>query len=240
MVKDYDLGINYHSGKANVVADALSRKPVNLNVISKSLPPKLQEEIAQLNLVIVDAGLANILEVTPTLEEEIRKAQPAVIKLQRRAKSLMAGQTPDFSKDKFSTVRFREWICVPNQPDLKKKILSDAHESSYSIHLGGMKMYEDLRQIFWWDGMKKDIAFFVACRDICNKVKADHQKPTGLLQPLPVSQWKWDDVCMDFITGLPRTQRGKDAIWVIIDTLTKVAHFIPISTRYRADELAQL
>ena len=81
MVKDYDLGINYHPSKANVVADALSRKPVSLNVISKSLPPKLQEEIAQLNLVIVDAGLTNLLEVTPTLEEEICEAQPADIKL---------------------------------------------------------------------------------------------------------------------------------------------------------------
>ena len=72
-----------------MVADALSRKPVSLNVILKSLPPELQEEIAQLNLVIVDAGLANILEVTPTLEEEIRKAQPAETKLQRYAKGQM-------------------------------------------------------------------------------------------------------------------------------------------------------
>ena len=91
MVKDYDLGINYHRGKANVLADALSQKPVSLNAILKSLPPELQEEIAQLNLVIVDAGLANILEVTPTLEEEIRKAQPADIKLQKHAKSPMVG-----------------------------------------------------------------------------------------------------------------------------------------------------
>ena len=77
LVKDYDLGINYHPDKANMVVDALSRKPVSLNVILKSLSPELQEEIAQLNLVIVDAGLANILEIAPTLEEEIRKAQPA-------------------------------------------------------------------------------------------------------------------------------------------------------------------
>ena len=129
MVKDYDLGINYHPGKANVVADALGRKPVSLNVMLKSLPTELQEEIAQLNLVIVDAGLTNILEVTPTLEMEIRKAQPDDAKLQKHARQL-----PDFSKDKFGTLRFRGRICVPNQPDLKKKILSEAHESSYSIH----------------------------------------------------------------------------------------------------------
>ena len=127
-----------------MVANALSRKPVSLNVISKSLPLKLQEEIAQLNLVIMDAGLSNILEITPTLEEEIRKAQPADTKLQRYAKGQMTEQTPDFSKDKFGTLRFCGRICVPNQPDLKKKILSEAHESSYSIHPGGTKIYEDL------------------------------------------------------------------------------------------------
>ena len=80
--------------------------------------------------------------------------------------------------------------------------------------------------------MKKDIAYFMACCDICNKVKAQHQKPARLLQPLSVSQWKWDDVCMDFITGLRKTRRGNDAIWVIVDTLTKVAQFIPIRTTY--------
>ena len=139
-------------------------------------------------------------EITPTLKEEICKDQPGDADLQKRIKS------SDFSKDQYGTLRFRGRICVPNQADLKQKILSEAHKSLYSIHPGGTKMYEDLRQIFWWDGMKKDIAYFVACCDICNKVKVEYQKPAGLLQPVPVSQWKWDDVCMDFITGLRRTR----------------------------------
>ena len=144
MVKDYDLGINYDLGKANVVADALSRKLVSLNVLLESLPSELKEEIAHLNLVIVEAGLANILKVTPTLEEEIRKAQPDDTDLQKRAKNMVAGQTSDFSKDQFGTLQFYGRIYVPNQVDLKQKILPEAHKSLYSIHPGGTKIYEDL------------------------------------------------------------------------------------------------
>ena len=87
------------------------------------------------------------------------------------------GPTQDFSEDALGTLRFRGRICVPEQEDLRKKILAEAHESTYSIHQGGTKMYKDLRQIFWWDGMKRDIAYFVACCDICNKVKANSKNP---------------------------------------------------------------
>ena len=146
----------------------------------------------------------------------------------------------DFSKDQQGTLRFRGRICVPEQADLWKKILAEAHKSSYLIHPGGTKMYEDLWLIIWWDGMQKDIAYFVACCDICNKVKAEHQKSAGLLQPLPIPQWKWDDVCMDFITGLPKTHRGNGVVWVVVDMLTKVAHYIPIRTTYQANQLTQL
>src|SRR5438105_6769743 len=88
--------------------------------------------------------------------------------------------------------------------------------------------------------MKGDIAAFVACCDICQRVKAEHQKLAGLLQPLPIPTWKWDEIGMDFITGLPRTQKGNNSIWVIVDRLTKVAHFIPMKTMYQGDELAEL
>src|ERR1041385_6234984 len=101
-------------------------------------------------------------------------------------------------------------------------------------------MYRDLKTTFWWAGMRKDIAYYVACCDICNRVKAEHQKPVVLLQPLQVPHWKWDDICMDFIVGLPKTNRGHDSIWVIVDMLTKVAHFISVRTTYQDDQLAEL
>jgi hypothetical protein len=113
LVKDYDFGMNYHPGKANVGADALSRKPAALNALMESLPPELQEEMAQLNLIIVEADCTNMLEVTPTLEEEIRKAQADDSLLQHHITRMQAGKNQDFLIDEQGTLRFRGRICVP-------------------------------------------------------------------------------------------------------------------------------
>jgi hypothetical protein len=127
---------------------------------------------------------------------------------------------------------------VPEIDHLREIILLEAHDSSYSIHPGSTKMYQDLKQKYWWYGMKKDVATYVALCDICQKVKAEYQRPTGLLQPLKVPEWKWEEIDMDFIVGLPRTRDGYDSIWVIVDRLTKVAHFIPVKTTYTVAKLA--
>jgi hypothetical protein len=131
-------------------------------------------------------------------------------------------------------------ICVPNVKELKDKILHKAHEFAYSIHPGGNKMYHNLKAIYWWYGMKRDVAEYVTLCDTCQRVKAEHQQPTRLLQPLQVPEWKWEEIAMDFIMGLPRTQSGFDSIWVIMDRLTKVAHFIPAKTTYSGPQLAEL
>jgi hypothetical protein len=91
-------------------------------------------------------------------------------------------------------------------------------------------MYMDLKQRYWWTGMKGDITEYVTRCDMCRRVKAEHQWPAGLLQPLHIPVWKWDEISMDFIVGLPKTPNGHDSIWVIIDRLTKVAHFILVRT----------
>ena len=90
------------------------------------------------------------------------------------------------------------------------------------------------------DKMKKEIAAFVARCDNCCRVKAIHLKPAGILQPLSIPSWKWDDISMDFIVGLPITEKGHDSIWVIVDRLTKSAHFVPVKERYQPHQYAEL
>ena len=98
----------------------------------------------------------------------------------------------------------------------------------------------NLKEKYWWYGLKRDMAEYVALCDTCQRVKAEHQITVGLLQPMKIPEWKWEEVGMDFIVGLPRTQRGYDSIWVIVDRLTKVAHFMPVKTTYNGPRLAQL
>jgi hypothetical protein len=112
--------------------------------------------------------------------------------------------------------------------------------SDYSIHPGSTKMYQDLKQKYWWYGLKRDVASHVAVCDVCQRVKAEHQRPFGLLHPLKIPEWKWEEIGMDFIVGLPRTSAGYDSIWVIVDKLTKVAHFILVITTYTSAKLAEL
>ena len=118
--------------------------------------------------------------------------------------------------------------------------MREAHSSRYSIHPGSTKMYQDLKRNFWWPDMKRDIAEWVSKCYTCQKVKAEHQRPSGLIQPLEIPEWKWEHIAMDFVVGLPRTKANHEAIWVIIDRLTKSAHFLPINERFSLDKLVHL
>jgi hypothetical protein len=132
-----------------------------------------------------------------------------------------------------------KWICVPNLKPIKELILKEAHDSAYSIHPGSTKMYKDLKTRYWWYGMKQDVTECVAICDTCQRVKAEHQRPAELLQPLKIPEWKWKEIRMDFIVRLPHTQARYDLIWVIVDRLIKVAHFILVKTTYSGAKLAE-
>jgi hypothetical protein len=99
-------------------------------------------------------------------------------------------------------------------------------------------MYDDLKETYWWYGMKRNVVGYVAICDAYHKFKAKHQWPNGLLPVLQVPEWKWEEIAMDFIVGLPRTQSGYDVLWVIVNQLTKVAYFIPVKTTYTRQQLA--
>jgi hypothetical protein len=116
--------------------------------------------------------------------------------------------------------------------------MREAHESRYSIHSGSTKMYKDLKRRYWWKDMRRDIAHYVAYCDTCSRVKMEHKNPTGLPKPLEISVCKWEDISMDFIVG--HHQKGNDSVWVIVDRLTKVAHFLPVKTRYATEQPACL
>ena len=117
---------------------------------------------------------------------------------------------------------------VPQLIELREEILREFHCSRFAVHQGGTKMYRDLRRQYCWSGMKRHVGDFVRRCLTCQQVKAEHQRPTGLLQPLEVADWKWEHVMMDFVTHLPRTSRRHDAVWVIVDLLTKSVDFLVV------------
>nr|ABA97341.1 retrotransposon protein, putative, Ty3-gypsy subclass [Oryza sativa Japonica Group] len=226
--------------EANVVADALSRKGYCNATEGRQLPLELCKEFERLNLGIVSRGFVAALEAKPTLIDQVREAQINDPDIQEIKKNMRRGKAIGFLEDEQGTVWLGERICVPDNKDLKDAILKEAHDTLYSIHPGSTKMYQDLKERFWWASMKREIAEYVAVCDVCQRVKAEHQKPAGLLQPLKIPEWKWEEIGMDFITSLPRTSSGHDSIWVIVDRLTKVAHFIPVKTTYSGSRLAEL
>ena len=129
---------------------------------------------------------------------------------------------------------------VPQLIDLREEILREFHCSRFSLHPGGTKMYQDLYHQYYWSRMKRHVRDFVRRCLTCQQVKAEHQKPAGLFQPLEVAEWKWENVTMDFVTHLPRTLQRHDAVWVIVDWLTKSAHFLAVRMTFTLERFCWL
>jgi hypothetical protein len=187
-IKDYDLEIHYHPGKANLVADALSRKEHVHATIVAQLPDELAEDFEKLNLGIVSHTEGITIEVEPTLEQEIHKGQIGDVKIQEIKDLITEGRGPDFREDEQVTIWFKNRICVPKIDSIRETILKEAHDSAYSIHPSSTKMYQDLKQKYWWYGLKRDVATHVAGCDVCQRVKAEHQRPARLLHPLKIPE----------------------------------------------------
>jgi hypothetical protein len=144
-----------------------------------------------------------------------------------------------FRVDEDGVLWFKDRLIMPKDQELRNQIMSKAHLSKLSIHLGSTKMYHDLKPHYWWTKMRKEIVAYVARCDTCCRVKAMHMK-ARLLQPLSILGWKWEEISMDFIVGLPPTIKNHNSIWVIVDHLTKSAHFISVRADYHPTNYAEL
>ncbi|WVZ98377.1 hypothetical protein U9M48_043832 [Paspalum notatum var. saurae] len=240
LIKDYDLEIHYHPGKANVVADALSRR-AHCNVIeARPTARVICWEMDEIEMPTEQLVELYSLIIEPTIKDLVIAAQKQDPGMAHIREGIDEEKKACFTLDDQGVLWFKDRLVVPKDMGLRKKILNEAHTSMFTIHPGSNKMYQDLKQKFWWTRMKREIAKYVSECDVCKRVKADHLKPGGMLQPLNIPAWKWEDIHMDFVVGLPRTQKGYDSIWVIVDRFTKAAHFIPVKTCYTAATYAGL
>nr|GEU61975.1 putative reverse transcriptase domain-containing protein [Tanacetum cinerariifolium] len=211
--RDYDCEIRYHPGKANVLADALSRK----------------ERIKPLRVWSL------VMTIHPKLPSQILEAQTETIKEENvKVENLRAmDKTFEIRPDGTRCIKNQSWLLLFG--NLRNLIMRESHKSKYSIHTGSDKMYQDLKKLYWWPNMKAIIVEYVGKCLTCSRVKAECQNPSGLLVQLEIPTWKWEKITMDFVTKLPKTSSGHDTIWVIVDRLTKSAHFIPTRETYSRD-----
>jgi hypothetical protein len=221
-----------------VVADVLSHK-YRCNHITVQSPSTCCDP-KESSLRGVPHGRLNNIALISTIKEDIIAAQRTDVVMGHLHQRMESGEAQCFRQDADGVLWLKDRLVVLKDFELHCKIMDEAHCSWYSIHPGTNKMYQDLRKNFWWTRMKREIAKYVSECDTCHRIKADHLRPAGNLQPLSIPEWKWENICMYFIVGLPRTSHGYNSIWVIVDCFTKSAHFISVSMTYRVGQYAEL
>ena len=179
LIKDYDYVIDYHLGKANVVADALSRKTMQT----------LRALNAYLSLTDDGTIMTELID-RPSLLNRVQKAQKKDEKIAVIVSQIRNGKEIALTVNVDGVLYYKDRVCVPDDNDLRKAILEEVHSGSFAIHPGSTKMYQDLKMSFRWSEMKRDISEFVTKCLVCQRVKAEHQVNSGLLQPIRIPEWK--------------------------------------------------
>ncbi|GJU78423.1 putative reverse transcriptase domain-containing protein [Tanacetum coccineum] len=217
LLSDYNCEILYNLGKANVVADALSQK----------------ERIKPLQV------RALVMTISLNLPVQILDAQTEERKEENYGTKDLCGMIKKLEPRADGTLCLNGRSWIPNLGNSRGVIMHESHKLKYSIHPGSDKMYQDLKNLYWWPNKKAKIATYVSKCLTCAKVKAEYQKPSGLLVQPVIPIWKWENITVDFVTKLPKTSTSQDTIWVIVDRLTKSAHFLPMKENGSMEKLTR-
>ena len=175
LFKDCDCIIDYHLGKANVVADALSRRTISVLSLKHCTWR-----------FAYDGALLAQLRAMPELRQMMIDAKKNDVKLQQRLQLVRNGDKSDYSIEENEGLFYKNKLCVPNVQEMKKKLMYESHNTVFTMHPGGNKMYQDLKQYYWWRGMKKDVVEYVSKCLTCQQVKVEHQVSSGLLNPISI------------------------------------------------------
>ncbi|XP_073130772.1 uncharacterized protein [Henckelia pumila] len=233
---------NYPTHDLELAAVVFALKLWRHYLYGERFQQKLIAEIERMRLEVfepMEVCTLAALTVVPSLLERICAGQASDEQLTLwRNRYEAKGGTLYTVKDEIVHHRGRMWVRVVDA--LRVEVMIEAHTVPYSIHSGNMKMYKDLQSLYWCPGMKNDVVKFVNECLTCQQVKIEHQRPAGLLKPLPIPTWKWEDVTMDFMVGLIVSTRRMNSIWVIVDRLTKSAHFIPVRNIFSMNQYAEL
>jgi hypothetical protein len=152
----------------------------------------------------------------------------------------MQQKTEDYELGIDGIILYKNIVYVPYSPELRSVILKEMHNEPYAGHSENHKTVSAIKSQYYWPDMKREIVEYMAKCLECQRVKAEHRHLDGLLHPLPILEWKWEVVTIDFITGFPRTSKQHDTIIVVVDKLTKAAHFIPMKTTHKATNVVDI
>jgi hypothetical protein len=216
---EYDFDIKHIKGKENKVVDAINRIVHELHATTISM--------YQTNL---KGKISKATKADLQYKELVTKLQQG--KMQQKVK--------DYELGIDEILLYKNIIYVPNYSELRGRILKEMHNVPYVGHPGYQKIVLAVKSQYYLQGMKREIVEYIAKFLECQKVKVEHRYPTSLLQPLPIPEWKWEVVTMDFIKRLPRTNKQHDSIMMVVDKLTKVAHFIPMKVAHKATDVVDI
>ena len=179
-LKDYNFELQYHPGKVNVVADALSRKSLHISSLMIH-EMNLLEKFRDMNLSVTlshDKMQLNSIRIINNLQKQIHEAHESDEFIQKKKKLIGQKDGENFGIDRTRTLKFKDRMCVPNNEEIKKMIIEEAHKSKLSMHLSTTKMYQDLKKNYWQPKMRREVAQYIAKFLVCQKTKIEHQKPT--------------------------------------------------------------